>query len=194
MAKINGIVKDQKGKILENAEVLFVDRASNVLASGYSNKDGEYYLQISEKTNGMVVGTYSYGEEYLAFIFDNVSTHLPHHIDVIVGDVEFLQFRRIITKEREKYICSFQLVSLSRMKRGDVHLSPEGAEASLQFRLDGKMMKAYNLTKEKLSVEGRGNTIDSWTLSFAYDQKDRGKVLELIYMHKDSYGMLKSYV
>jgi hypothetical protein len=80
------------------------------------------------------------------------------------------------------------------MKRGDVHLSPEEAEASLQFRLDGKMMKVYNLTKEKLSVEGRGNTIDSWTLSFANDQRDRGKVLELIYMDKDSYGMLKSYV
>ena len=194
MAKINGVVKDQKGKILENAEVLFVDRASNVLASGYSNKDGEYYLQISEKTNGMVVGTYSYGEEYLAFAFDNVSTHLPHHIEIIVGDVEFVQFRRIITRDREKYTCSFQLASLSRMKRGEIHLSPEGAEASLQFRMDGETMKAYQLTKEIVSVEGRGNTIDFWTLSFAFELKDRGKVLELIYKDKDSYGILKSYV
>jgi len=194
MAKINGVVKDHEGKIIENAEVLFVDRAFNVLASGYSNEDGEYYLQINEKTNGMVMGTFSYGEEYLAFTFDNISTHIPHRIDIRLGNVEFIKFKRGIPKERDRYVCSFQLVSLPRMIAGNRHLSPDASESSLQFLLDDKMLTGYQLTKEKTAMEDRGDTIDSYTLSFESDVKDRGKVLQLIYKTKDSYGILKSYV
>lgn len=194
MAKINGVVKDYKGMVLENAEVLFVDRAFNMLGSGYSNEDGEYYLQIDEKTNGMVVGTYSYGEEYLAFTFDNVSTHIPHRIDITLGNVEFIKYKRLITKERDRYVCTFQTASLSRMMEGNLHLSPEDRDNALQFMVEEKKLAGYQLTKEKMYIEERGKTIDSYTLSFPADPKDRGKILHLIYKNMDSYGILKSYI
>ena len=124
MAKINGVVRDYNGKVLEDAEVLFVDRSFNVISSGYSNKEGEYYLQVDEKTNGMLVGTHSYGEDYLAFSFCNISTHMPHHIDIRIGNVEFLQYKRIMMKERDDYTCTFQIASLSKILDGEKHLSP----------------------------------------------------------------------
>lgn len=194
MGKINGVAKDRYGNVLEHAEVLFADRAYNVLASGYSNEDGEYYIQINEKTNGFIVGTHSYGEEYLAFTFANVSTHIPHHIDVVLGNVEFLNFNRQIRDNREEYACTFQLVSLERMKKGEVHLSPELSKKDLTVSLDGVVMDSYDIHSEVIFVEEGKYTMDAFTLSFPTSIKERGKVLVLSFEKGNSYGMFKSYL
>jgi hypothetical protein len=194
MGKINGVVKDRYGNVLEHAEVLFADRAYNVLSSGYSNEDGEYYIMVNEKTNGIIVGTHSYGEDFLAFTFANVSTHIPHHIDVVLGNVEFLNFSRLVTGNREEYTCSFQLASLERMKRGDRHLSPEFFRESLKVSVGGVTLDSYEIRSEIIEVEGGKITMDAYELSFPSSVKDRGKVFVLTYEIGNSYGMLKSYL
>ncbi len=194
MAKINGIVRDYTGKILENAEVLFVDRGFNVLASGYSNEDGEYYLQVNEKTNGMIVGTYSYGEKYLAYTFANISTHLPHRIDVTIGNVEFIQYKREVGIDRTDYICTFQVASLDKMHNGAKYISPRLDEETFTVLLDEKEKSDFVLTKEKVFIEVKGINIDAYRLSFKSDLGDRGKVLTLLYKEGEEYGMLKCFV
>jgi len=194
MGKINGVVKDFKGKVIEDAEVLFVDRSFNVISSGYSNEEGEYYLQVDEKTNGMVVGTHSYGEDYLAFSFCNVSTHMPHHIDIRIGNVEFLQFKRELTKERDEYTCTFQIASLYKMLDGEKHISPSLDETSFSVMLDDESLENYKMEKEEMLIEEKGISIDSYRLSFKSDIHDRGKVLTLLYKENNSYGILKCFV
>jgi len=61
MKKIHGKVTDYKGKPLQGAEVLFLDRAQNIIATGYSDNDGYYFLQTEEKTNGSILCTHNYG-------------------------------------------------------------------------------------------------------------------------------------
>jgi len=194
MGKINGVVKDYNGKVLKDAEVLFVDRSFNVISSGYSNEDGEYYLQVNEKSNGMVVGTYSYGEDYLAFSFCNVSTHMPHHIEIRIGNVEFLQYKREITKEIDEYTCTFQIVSLYKMLEGEKHISPRVNESSFSVSLDDKSLENFTMEKEEMLIEEKGISIDSYRLSFKSDIHDRGKVLTLLYKENNSYGILKCFV
>ncbi len=194
MAKINGVVRDYNGKVLEDAEVLFVDRSFNVISSGYSNKEGEYYLQVDEKTNGMLVGTHSYGEDYLAFSFCNISTHMPHHIDIRIGNVEFLQYKRIMMKERDDYTCTFQIASLSKILEGEKHLSPRLNETSFSVMLDEKPLEKFTMVKEEIFIEEKGISIDSYRLSFNSDIHDRGKVLTLLYKENNSYGILKCFV
>ena len=194
MAKINGVVRDYNGKVLEDAEVLFVDRSFNVISSGYSNKEGEYYLQVDEKTNGMLVGTHSYGEDYLAFSFCNISTHMPHHIDIRIGNVEFLQYKRIMMKERDDYTCTFQIASLSKILDGEKHLSPRLNETSFSVMLDEKLLEKFTMVKEEIFIEEKGVSIDSYRLSFNSDIHDRGKVLSLLYKENNSYGILKCFV
>lgn len=194
MAKINGVVRDYNGEVLEDAEVLFVDRSFNVISSGYSNKEGEYYLQVDEKTNGMLVGTHSYGEDYLAFSFCNISTHMPHHIDIRIGNVEFLQYKRIMMKERDDYTCTFQIASLSKILDGEKHLSPRLNETSFSVMLDEKPLEKFTMVKEEIFIEEKGISIDSYRLSFNSDIHDRGKVLTLLYKENNSYGILKCFV
>lgn len=194
MAKINGVVRDYNGKVLEDAEVLFVDRSFNVISSGYSNKEGEYYLQVDEKTNGMLVGTHSYGEDYLAFSFCNISTHMPHHIDIRIGNVEFLQYKRIMMKERDDYTCTFQIASLSKILEGEKHLSPRLNETSFSVMLDEKPLEKFTMVKEEIFIVEKGISIDSYRLSFNSDIHDRGKVLTLLYKENNSYGILKCFV
>lgn len=194
MAKINGVVRDYNGEVLEDAEVLFVDRSFNVISSGYSNKEGEYYLQVDEKTNGMLVGTHSYGEDYLAFSFCNISTHMPHHIDIRIGNVEFLQYKRIMMKERDDYTCTFQIASLSKILDGQKHLSPRLNETSFSVMLDEKPLEKFTMVKEEIFIEEKGISIDSYRLSFNSDIHDRGKVLTLLYKENNSYGILKCFV
>jgi len=194
MGKINGVVKDYRGKVIEDAEVLFVDRSFNVINSGYSNEEGEYYLQVDDKTNGMVVATYSYGEDYLAFSFCNVSTHMPHHIDIRIGNVEFLQYRREITKEKDEYTCAFQVASLDKIIGGEKHISPRLDETSFSVMLEDKALENFTMGKEEIYIEEKEISIDSYRLSFKADIHDRGKVVTLLYKENDSYGILKCFV
>jgi hypothetical protein len=194
MGKINGVVKDYKGKVLKDAEVLFVDRSFNVISSGYSNEEGEYYLQVNEKTNGMVVGTHSYGEDYLAFSFCNVSSHMPYHIDIIIGNVEFLQYKREMTKDSDNYTSTFQIASLYKILEGEKHISPRIDETSFSVMLDEKSLENFTLEKEEIFIEEKGISVDSYRLSFISDIHDRGKVLTLLYKEDNSYGILKCFV
>ncbi|WP_312654267.1 carboxypeptidase-like regulatory domain-containing protein [Proteiniclasticum sp.] len=194
MGKINGIVSDYEGNILADAEVLFVDRNFNVLGSGYTNEDGEYYLQINEKTNGSVIGTYSYGEKYLAFTHANISTNIPHRINVTLGNIEFIHFSRELPVNREVYTATFQLVSLGKMKRGENHLSPEKDEHSFKALLDGKLIDEFEITQMVAEVEEKNATIDQYRLSFKSGKDDRGKVLSLVYSKDNEYGILKSFL
>ncbi len=194
MGKINGTVSDHRGTILQDAEILFVDRNFNVLGSGYSNEYGGYYLQINEKTNGSVIGMHSYGENYLAFTHANISTNIPHHINITLGNVEFIHFNRELPVDREIYSATFQLVSLEKMRAGKKHLSPETDDHSFEIRIDDRILNEYELTHTEAVVEEKNATVDLYRISFKSETEDRGRLLSLIYRKDEEYGMLKSYL
>ncbi|NLB20381.1 MAG: hypothetical protein GX829_06060, partial [Clostridium sp.] len=164
MAKINGIVKNRHGDLLENAEVLFVDRSFEVLTSGYSNDLGEYYLQVNERTNGMVMATYAYGEEYLGFTFANLNSGIPHRIDITLGDVEFINFARIIDRSSDKLIYQFQLASLEAMNNNKKNISPLNKPEFFKIIIEDEKIQNYELEKKSVPVGGRNQQIDEYTL------------------------------
>ncbi|HSL86488.1 MAG TPA: hypothetical protein VK861_06105, partial [Bacteroidales bacterium] len=183
-----------EGRVLPDAEILFVDRGFNVLGSGYSNEAGEYYLQINEITNGSVISTHSYGEKYLAYTFANVSTGTSHHIDVILGNVEFIHFTREMSGDRDTYTCRFQLASLTRMRSGALHLSPETERSFFEVRMDDQVLSEFELSHTSVKIQGKEATIDNYLLSFKTSVKDRGKVLSLAYHRETDFGALKTYL
>jgi len=93
-AKIHGTIKNYSGKPLENAEILYVDRTYSVLGSGYSNADGEYYVQVDGKFRGMLNSTFAYGEKYLAYWFMDLYSDQSHKVEIILGNVEFIFFKQ----------------------------------------------------------------------------------------------------
>lgn len=192
MAKINGIVMNNQGERLENAEVLFVDRSFEVLTSGYSNDLGEYYLQVNERANGMVMATYSYGEKYLGFTFANLNSSLAHRVDITLGNVEFIHFTRVMNRESEQFTYTFQLASLEAMQKNKRHISPEYHEGYLQAILGNNEVLDVELEKEEVLVGERNQWIDQYTLSFKGSKEYRGKVLKIIYKNKDTYGVIKT--
>jgi len=194
MGKINGVVKDNNGNILKDAEILFVDPGMNVLASGYSNEDGEYYLQLNERTTGMVVVTHSYGEKYLAYSEQNLYSQRDYRIDAVLGEVEFLNLKRQIGENRSMFSCCFQVVSLREMQKKKMNWSPRNLEKYFGLFLGEDEIKVYQLIKENDSVEVNGHWLDTYTLSFQLPHEYRGKLLELCYKSSDAVGFLKIYL
>lgn len=194
MGKINGVVKDYKGNILKDAEILFVDLGMNVLASGYSNEDGEYYLQLNDRTTGMVVATHSYGEKYLAYAEHNLYSQKDYRIDAVLGEIEFLNFKRQVGANRSVFSCSFQVVSLLEMKENKLNWSPSNMEKYFALNLGEEEIREYQLRKERDTVEVDGHWLDTYTLSFQLPQEYRGKLLELSYKSSSAVGFLKIYL
>ncbi len=192
MAKINGIVKNKQGDLLENAEVLFVDRSFEVLTSGYSNDLGEYYLQVNEKTNGMVMATYSYGEKYLGFTFANLNSGIPHRIDIILGDVEFIHFTRVIERTSDKTIYQFQLASLDAMKKNKRNISPLFKPEFFKIMIEDEKIQNYELEKKVVPVGEKNQQIDQYTLRLKVDKSQRGRVLRIEYQERESFGVIKT--
>ena len=106
----------------------------------------------------------------------------------------FLQYKRIMTKERDDYTCTFQVASLSKILDGEKHLSPRLNETSFSVMLDEKLLEKFTMVKEEIFIEEKGVSIDSYRLSFNSDIHDRGKVLTLLYKENNSYGILKCFV
>lgn len=194
MGKINGVVKDYKGNILKDAEVLFVDPGMNVLASGYSNEDGEYYLQLNDRTTGMVVATHSYGEKYLAYSEQNLYSQKDYRIDIILGEVEFLNLKRVLGENRSVFSCIFQVASLPEMKEKSKNWSPKDLKEKFSLSLGKEELKEYRLKKEDTPVEVNGSWLDTYTLSFQLPEEYRGKLLELKYQSFNAVGFLKIYL
>lgn len=192
MAKINGVVKNNQGELLENAEVLFVDRSFEVLTSGYSNELGEYYLQVNERTNGMVMATYSYGDEYLGFTFANLNSSIAHHVDITLGNVEFINFTRVINKDGDLFTYHFQLASLDAMKKNNLYISPVFSLEYIKVTLEDEEVLKVEIEKEEVPVAGKNQWIDQYALSFKGSRKDRGKVLRIVYLEKDTYGSIQT--
>lgn len=194
MGKINGVVKDYKGNILKDAEILFVDPGMNVLVSGYSNEDGEYYLQLNDRTTGMVVATHSYGEAYLAYSEHNLYSQRDYRIDAVLGEVEFLNLKRIIGENRSVFSCLFQVVSLQEMGKKELNWSPKDFEKYFRLKLGEKEITEYQLIKEVEPLQVDEHYLDTYTLSFALPQDYRGKLLEFSYDSLNCLGFLKIHL
>ncbi len=194
MAKINGKVMNMQGELLENAEVLFVDRSFEVITSGYSNDQGEYYLQVNERTNGMVMGTYSYGEKYLGFTFANINSSVAHHVDITLGNVEFIHFTRVINKDSTLFTYQFQLASLEAMKINKHHISPAFDPGYLKVTLENEELTSVDIRREQVLVGERNQWIDQYTLSFKGSKKNRGQVLRVVYNENGAYGIIKTFL
>lgn len=192
VAKINGIVKNKQGDLLENAEVLFVDRSFEVLTSGYSNDEGEYYLQINEKANGMVMATYAYGEKYLGFTFANLNSGTAHRVDVILGNVEFINFTRVINKNRDDLTYQFQLASLDAMTKKKKNISPESKPKMFEIFIGEQKIEGYELVKVEKQIGGKNQFIDEYTVVLKKEKSQRGNVLKIEYQDENSFGMVKA--
>ncbi len=192
MAKINGKVMNLQGELLENAEVLFVDRSFEVITSGYSNDQGEYYLQVNERTNGMVMATHSYGEKYLGFTFANLNSSVAHHVDITLGNVEFIHFTRVISKDTQVFIYQFQLASLEAMKNNNRNISPVYDPKNLIVSLDGQEISDPKFSIEQVLVGDKKQWIDQYTLFFNGSKKNRGQVLRIDYIEKSQFGTIKT--
>lgn len=155
MAKIHGKVMDFEGKLLENAEVTFLDRTFSIVATGYSDADGYYYLQPQEKTNGMIYATSRYGKSYLGFWFHNVNSDKYRETDIVVGQIEFLEFTKLLDRERAHVDITFKPLSLGALLGKKGSFSPDPENLDLTVRIDGVIQKGYALRVENLPHKDR---------------------------------------
>lgn len=155
MAKIHGKIMDFEGKLLENAEVTFLDRAFNIIATGYSDVDGYYYLQTEEKTNGMVYATALYGKSYLGFWCHNVNSDRYREMDIVVGQIEFLEFKKILDRERANADITFKTLSLGALLGEGGSFSPEPEGLELKVMIDGSLREGYSIEVEAVPHKDR---------------------------------------
>jgi hypothetical protein len=149
MKKIHGKVTDNHGKPLQGAEVLFLDRAQNIIATGYSDNDGYYFLQTDEKTNGSILCTHNYGVTSLGFSFYNVTTDKARDLDIRVGEIEFLDFKKFLDRDKQVLRISFRPVSLKALKDKIECISPDRFTTEIEMLLDGKKQKCQEMEVEK---------------------------------------------
>jgi hypothetical protein len=145
MAKIHGKVMNFEGRFLKEAEVTFIDRAFNVISTGYSDTDGYYYLQPEEKTNGMVYATSSYGKSLLGFWFHNLNSDKHRELDIVIGEIELLEFNKLMDRDRKNVMITFQPLSLTALKDGMESLSPDRYRLELEVKIDGRIQDGYEL-------------------------------------------------
>lgn len=155
MAKIHGKIMDFEGKLLENAEVTFLDRTFTIISTGYSDADGYYYLQPQEKTNGMIYATAQYGRSYLGFWFHNVNSDKYRETDLVVGQIEFLEFTKLLDRERTHVDITFKPLSLGALLGKKGRFSPDPGNVQLTVLIDGVTQKGYELRVESVSHKDR---------------------------------------
>jgi hypothetical protein len=195
MAKIYGKVKDIQGTPLANAEILFIDRGFTLISSGYSDDDGTYYVQVNESINGMLNATCSYGEKYLGAWFVNLNSNVAHKIDLVLGTVEFVFFRREITKDSKDFNYSFRLLSLNNLKERRDNLSPEFDSKNFTMTIDGKSVNLFELNKrETIYLEDKGQYIDEYFLKIQNTGNERGKLMELQYTDGQLSGLINTNI
>lgn len=195
MAKIYGKVTDDQGTPLANAEILFIDRGFALISSGYSDEDGAYYVQVNESLNGMLNATCSYGEKYLGTWFMNLNSNVAHKIDLILGTVEFVFFRREMVKDSKDFHYSFRLVALSHLREGKDNLSPEFDLKNFTVAIDGTPINGYELSKrETMYLEDKRQNVDEYILKIENTGKERGKLLELQYDDGKHRGMIQANI
>ncbi|ETA81630.1 carboxypeptidase-like regulatory domain-containing protein [Youngiibacter fragilis] len=149
MKKIHGKVTDYKGKPLQGAEVLFLDRAQNIIATGYSDNDGYYFLQTEEKTNGSILCTHNYGVTSLGFSFYNITSDKARDLDIRLGEIEFLDFKKFLDREKQVIRISFRPVSLKAINDKIECISPDRFTTEIELLLNGKKQKCQELEVEK---------------------------------------------
>lgn len=162
MAKIHGKVMNFEGQFLKEAEVTFIDRAFNVISTGYSDTDGYYYLQPEEKTNGMVYATSSYGNSLLGFWFHNLNSDKHRELDIVIGEIELLGFSKLMDRERKNVMVSFQPLSLTALRDAKENLSPEKYLLELEVKIDGRIQDGYEL--EVIRETRQGKEINRYNL------------------------------
>jgi len=195
MAKIYGKVRDSQGTPLANAEVLFIDLGFTLISSGYSDDDGTYYVQINESLNGMLNATCNYGEKYLGAWFVNLSSNAAHKIDLVLGTVEFVFFRREMTKDSKDFNYSFRLLLLNNLKERKDNLSPEFDSKNFTVTIDGKSENLFELSKRgSLYLEDKRQNIDEYFLTIKNTGKERGKLLEIHYSDGQYSGMIQANI
>jgi hypothetical protein len=155
MAKIHGKIMDFEGKLLENAEVTFLDRTFNIVATGYSDEDGYYYLQTEEKTNGMVYATAQYGKSYLGFWCHNVNSDRYREMDIVVGQIEFLEFTKLLDRERANAGITFKTLSLKALLGEGKRFSPGPDGLDLRVMIDGVLQEGYRIEVEEVPHKDR---------------------------------------
>ncbi|MGB4588449.1 MAG: carboxypeptidase-like regulatory domain-containing protein [Clostridiaceae bacterium] len=192
MAKIYGKVKDTQGTPLANAEILFIDRGFALISSGYSDDDGAYYVQVNESLNGMLSATCSYGEKYLGAWFMNLNSNVAHQIDLVLGTVEFVFFKREIMKDSKDFNYSFRLVSLDHLKERKANLSPEFDLKNFTVTIDKKPVNLFELTKRgTMYLEDKRQNVDEYLLKIENTGNERGKLLELHYHDGEHHGVIQ---
>lgn len=195
MAKIYGKVTDDQGTPLANAEILFIDRGFTLISSGYSDEDGAYYVQVNESLNGMLNATCSYGEKYLGTWFMNLNSNVAHKIDLILGTVEFVFFRREIKKDSKDFNYSFRLVALSHLREGKDNLSPEFDLKNFTVTIDGTPVNGYELSKrETMYLQDKRQNVDEYLLKIENTGKERGKLLALQYHDGKHKGTIQANI
>lgn len=155
MAKIHGKIMDFEGKLLENAEVTFLDRTFAIITTGYSDADGYYYLQPQEKTNGMIYATAQYGKSYLGFWFHNVNSDKYRETDIVVGQIEFLEFTKLLDRERTHVDITFKPLSLGALLGDSGSFSPDSENLSMTVLIDGVVQEGYELRLESVPHKDR---------------------------------------
>lgn len=195
MAKIYGKVTDVQGTPLANAEILFIDRGFALISSGYSDEEGAYYVQVNESINGMLNATCSYGEKYLGTWIMNLSTNVAHKIDLILGTIEFVFFRREMVKDSKDFHYSFRLVALNHLKEKNDNLSPEFDSKNYTVTIDGMRVNGFELCKrETMYLEDKNQKVDEYILIIENTGKERGKLLELQYDDGEQRGMIQANI
>lgn len=180
MAKIHGKIMDFEGKLLENAEVTFLDRTFTIIATGYSDEDGYYYLQPQEKTNGMIYATAQYGRSYLGFWFHNVNSDKYRETNLVVGQIEFLEFTKLLDREQADVDITFKPLSLGALLGGKGSYSPKPENLDLTVRVDGASQKGYELRVESVTHKDREISLYHLLLHMEGDYNPREEsVMEL---------------
>lgn len=195
MAKIYGKVTDYQGTPLANAEILFIDRGFALISDGYSDEEGSYYVQVNESLNGMLNATCSYGEKYLGTWFINLNSNVAHKIDLILGTVEFVFFRREMVKDSKDFNYSFRLVALNNLKERKDNLSPEFDSKNFTVTIDGIPVNGFELSKrETIYLEDKSQNVDEYILKIENTGKERGKLLELHYHDGEHSGRIQANI
>lgn len=195
MAKIHGTVRDYIGKPLENAEILYLDRTYSVLGSGYSNADGEYYVQIDGKHRGMINSTSDYGEKFLGYWFMDLYSDTPHKMDIILGNVEFVFFKQENVNDSMNFSYSFRLLSLEQLLTKDEQLSPKSDLGSFRIMIGGNERKEVTLKRRgQVFLEVTKQNMDEYVITFRNTGVETGKVMEICYENGENRGMIGTII
>lgn len=155
MIRVYGVISDFSGKPLEGATIHFEDENFQPLYTAYTDKDGEYSLEVEDRTY-IIFAVKDYAEKYLEYWHWNFKPKMDRRLEIKIDGIELYGMKAWSTQPTYPGLIAYvRPMSLQRWikagkPKGVAAIAPSLKEGDITATINGQpvAIRGFNKVNE----------------------------------------------